>query len=66
MTLKCAHDACGCEVTQTSMKYCSSYCESQVNGAAADDMDGDCGCGHADCEMGASVLPGKEDMFRSL
>lgn len=46
----CGHTNCECEVSP-GQKYCSDYCRRMAEQpmAMADDVDGECGCGHPAC-----------------
>ena len=41
----CAHDACGCAVTDEA-EFCSQHCETASHEAGSHET---CDCGHADC-----------------
>jgi hypothetical protein len=46
---KCAHPQCSCPVSK-GKEYCSEACEIS---AAGNEVKGECGCDHPQCEMAA-------------
>jgi hypothetical protein len=50
---KCGHANCDCTVAAGQM-YCCDYCRRMAEQprAMADDVDGECGCGHPACGSG--------------
>ena len=61
---KCAHAACKCEVPRARLdqnaRYCSDWCAVETN------VGGDCGCGHAACDIDLAEHPVGEESVIGL